>query len=70
MNRWSTTASDEAAAPQATAARGRGWARAHAPTSAGFAVPVERPSTTPSAAKPDPRRTLNLETAPEGVVNQ
>ena len=65
MNRWSTTASDDAAAPPQGAAPG-GWARAHAP-SAGFVTPLERPATIPSAAKPDPRRTLNLETAPSRI---
>ena len=63
MNRWSTTASDDAAAPPQAAATG-GWARAHAANAVGFAAPLERPATIPSAAKPDPRRTLNLETEP------
>jgi tetratricopeptide (TPR) repeat protein len=63
MNRWSTTASDNVAARPRTAALG-GWARAHSQSAGGFAVPLERPATLPSAAKPDPRRTLNLETAP------
>ena len=70
MNRWSATASDDAAAPTAPAGprpSGRGgWARAQA-ASAGFATPLERPATLPSAAKPDPRRTLNLETAPTRI---
>ena len=63
MSRWPTTASDDAAAPPQAAAPG-GWSRAHAAPAAGFAAPLERPATIPSAAKPDPRRTLNLETEP------
>ena len=70
MNRWSTLASDDAAtsatqrgAATASAAGRAGWARSHA-ASVGFATPIEHPRTIPSPAAPDPRRTLNLETAP------
>jgi O-antigen ligase/tetratricopeptide (TPR) repeat protein len=68
MSRWSSIASGEPAAwsgaAVATAPTQRPAQGFNARTDLPFDAPLERPATTPSPARPDPRRTLNLETSP------